>query len=118
MNSHKKYVLSQYVFKNPAELSYGLMNKPTPLFENTVAIFIFNESGPKSMWMKNTYSPLDMIFLDKEKKVLCIKNNAKPLNEETIPCNDNVKYVLEANVGYIKKNNIIIGDTIIFANYE
>ena len=94
------------------------MNKSTPLFENTVALFIFSETGPQSMWMHNTYAPLDMIFLNEGKKVLCIKKNARPLSDEMIHCNELVKYVLEAQAGYIGENDIKIGDTIIFANYE
>ena len=115
---NKKYVLVQYVFKTWDELSNGLMNKPTPLFENTLALFIFPESGLQSMWMHNTYASLDMIFLNEEKKVLCIKKNAKPLSDEIIPCNELVKYVLEGQSGYIERNDIKIGDNIILANYE
>ena len=114
----RKYVLVQYVFKTLNELSDGLMNKPTPLFENTVALFIFSKEGPQSMWMHNTYASLDMIFLNEEKKVLCLKKKAKPLSDEMIPCNERVKYVLEAEAGYIGRNNIKIGDFIILANYE
>jgi uncharacterized membrane protein (UPF0127 family) len=118
MDNNKKYVLVQYVFKTSDELQNGLMNKPMPLFENTVALFIFPESGPQSMWMHNTYASLDIIFLNEAKKVLCIKKNATPLSIKTIPCNEIVKYVLEAQSGYIEKNDIKIGDNIILANYE
>ena len=116
--NNEKYVLIQYVFKKWDELSNGLMNKPMPLFENTVALFIFPESGPQSMWMHNTYASLDMIFLNEEKKVLCLKKKAKPLSDEMISCNERVKYVLEGQAGYIERNNIKIGNIIILANYE
>lgn len=118
MNNNKKHVLVQYVFKTSDELQNGLMNKPMPLFENTVALFIFPELGPLSMWMHNTYAPLDMIFLDECKKVLCLKKNATPLSDEMINCNKVVKYVLEAQSGYIVRNDIKIGNSIILANYE
>lgn len=115
---NEKYVLIQYVFKTFNELANGLMNKPSPLFENTVALFIFPELGPQSMWMHNTPASLDMIFLNEDKKVLCLKKRAKPFSDEMISCNEIVKYVLEAKAGYIERNDIKIGNNIILANYE
>lgn len=93
------------------ERSYGLMNRAS-LEEDAGMIFIFEEAGPHSFWMKNTLIPLDMIFIAENMTIVDIHKNATPLSEEPIiPCAD-CKYVLEVNGGFCDKNGITIGDKV------
>jgi len=43
-------------------------------------IFVFDEPGEHAMWMKNTLIPLDMLFLDSDKKVIAIAKAREPHN--------------------------------------
>ena len=73
---------------------------------------IFYNKEPRiiDMWMKNTYFPLDMLFIDEKGEIVCIKENAVPLTEDTISCDKPVKFVAEINGGQVKAQNISVGD--------
>jgi uncharacterized membrane protein (UPF0127 family) len=65
--------------------------------------------------MKNTLIPLDIIYLDENKKVVSIQKNAKPMDESSLPSGAPAKYVLEINGGLSDQLNIIDGDSISFS---
>jgi uncharacterized membrane protein (UPF0127 family) len=103
------------VMKTDEELQKGLMwvkNMP----ENEGMLFDFRRFDTKmlSMWMKNTYISLDMIFIGCDNKVKDIYKKAKPLSLERINSNTDFCYVLEINGGLADKKNITIGDNINF----
>lgn len=65
----------------------GLMNRKK-IPENTGMIFDFEKPDYYSMWMKNTYVPLDMIFINNDGVVSTLAADRKPLTEDYInPCN-------------------------------
>ena len=64
--------------------------------------------------MKNTYIPLDMIFFNAQNQVICLRENAIPLDDKNIiSCPYPTKMVLELNAGEIKSQNIQLGDKIL-----
>jgi uncharacterized membrane protein (UPF0127 family) len=65
------------------------------------------------MWMKNTLIPLDMVFIDAKGRVVCLRENAKPLDLTTISCEQPVKAVLEIAGGQAKLRGIAVGDTVV-----
>jgi uncharacterized protein len=75
-------------------------------------LFIFETERPVAMWMKNTYLPLDMIFIAKTGKVAGIAENAEPLSEKIIPSGAPAYGVLEVNAGVAAKIGLKIGDTV------
>lgn len=75
-------------------------------------LFDFGRSTPVSMWMKNTYIPLDMIFISEEGTVRRIAENTTPLSTDIISSNSRVRYVLEVNAGTAKKVKLKPGDHI------
>ena len=110
-------IISVYVeiANDPAEQSRGLMFRKSMEWNNGM-FFVFDENRKLSFWMKNTYIPLDMIFINKEFKIIDIKENAKPCLEMTCPNyspKESAKYVLEVNAGFAQKNKIKIGDKIL-----
>jgi uncharacterized membrane protein (UPF0127 family) len=66
------------------------------------------------MWMKNTYVPLDMIFVDRGNKVVKIERNTEPLSERIISSGVPASAVLEINGGAAEKLGIQPGDTMIY----
>jgi uncharacterized membrane protein (UPF0127 family) len=100
--------------KNSAEQERGLMFRKN-LDKDKGMLFIFGKEDNYPFWMKNTLIPLDIIWINKDKKVVSIKENAQPclesicqsLNPEVL-----AKYVLEINGGLAKEINLKIGDLI------
>jgi hypothetical protein len=90
---------------------YGLMNLKK-LDHDKGMLFIFDHNQVVSMWMKNTFIPLDMIFIDKNNKIVKIHKNAEPHSLEIISSEVEVDKVLEINAFLsdkfkITKNNYI-----------
>ncbi len=73
-------------------------------------LFRFDETQPVSMWMKNTFIPLDMIFLDETGTVFSIHRSAVPHSEEIISSGGPVRYTLELNAGEVERTGIAAGD--------
>ncbi len=98
------------------ERALGLMNRKQ-LPDNYGMLFIFNNEEYQSFWMKNTLIPLDIIYADKDKKIVHIYHNVQPCKEEecpTYPSSSPAQYVLEIYGGSSKKMNIKEGDRLIF----
>tara|TARA_Y100000389_G_C17169842_1_gene368567 strand:- start:243 stop:656 length:414 start_codon:yes stop_codon:yes gene_type:complete len=72
-------------------------------------LFTFNY-GNNSVWMKNTYIPLDVIFLDHDYKVLGFVEDTVPLSLKTVEIDKKSNYIIEVNAGWIRKNNLKIGN--------
>jgi uncharacterized membrane protein (UPF0127 family) len=99
------------------EQTRGLMGRKH-LGEFEGMLFVFNDEAPRSFWMKNTYIPLDLIFISQEKKIVEIKPNFEPCQESNCPIyrsQASVKYVLEVNAGFCEKHQIGIGDQLEFS---
>ena len=62
-------------------------------------LFIYDEPGRRSMWMKNTYIPLDMLFIRGDGTVESIARNTRPMSLASISSGEPVVYVLELNAG-------------------
>jgi YVTN family beta-propeller protein len=97
------------------EQSIGLMFRKSLEWNNGM-LFVFEDESNLSFWMKNTYIPLDMIFVDKDFRIVDINQNAQPCIEEkhcpSYSSKQPAKYVLEVNAGFVKQNKIKIGDTV------
>jgi uncharacterized protein len=98
---------------NAYEREKGLMYRHA-LPDNAGMLFIFEQSGPLSFWMRNTYIPLDIIFADKNRQIVTIQKNTNPLSYAQIPSKRNAKYVVEVNSGFCNKYGIAVGDYISF----
>jgi uncharacterized membrane protein (UPF0127 family) len=79
-------------------------------------IFIFEKLGNYGFWMKNMNFSLDIIWIDDNFKIVGIEKN---LSTSTYPKSFGskylAKYVLEVSAGYSIKNNVKVGDRIIFS---
>lgn len=93
------------------ERSKGLMFR-RELPEGRGMLFDFVGEGPISMWMKNTYISLDMIFIRADGRIARIAENTTPQSETTIPSGTPVKAVLEVIAGTAKRLGIAPGDRV------
>jgi uncharacterized membrane protein (UPF0127 family) len=76
------------------------------LDENTGMLFIYPNAHSVAMWMKNTYIPLDMLFVREDGRVEQVVRNTVPLSEKTIECKTPVIAVLELKAGTADKLKI------------
>lgn len=77
-------------------------------------LFIFERDDRHSFWMKNTYIPLDMIFIDRARQIVGIVENAEPLTTTSRSVEEPSRYVLEVNAGYCRDHGIVVGSTVRF----
>lgn len=102
---------------SPEKQRTGLMfRKYMP--ENAGMLFLFDRSERIGMWMKNTYLPLDMLFIDENGLIQDIAENTEPLSLKTIESKTDVSAVLETNAGFVKKNKINTGDKVIHSFFK
>ena len=75
-------------------------------------LFEFDRDESVSFWMKNTYIPLDMIFIAPSGIVTHIAANAEPLSERVVPSGDPCIAVLELNGGMAASIGLKVGDRV------
>ena len=90
----------------------GLMFRES-LSPNTGMLFTFPDVGYRSFWMKNTYVPLSIAYLNEAGRILNIES-MNPLSMTDINSAGPAKYALEMNRGWFMQNNIMTGDTVVF----
>jgi uncharacterized protein len=95
----------------PEEKEHGLMFR-RELPEGQGMLFDFMVDQPVAFWMKNTYIPLDMIFIRGDGRILRIAENTEPMSERNIPSGGPVRAVLEVIAGTAKKFGIAAGDRV------
>lgn len=95
------------------EQQTGLMYRKS-LEEDQGMLFLYPSEAIRSFYMKNTYIPLDIIFYNKDSAVVSFQENAKPLDETSLPSEAPAQFILELNAGKAKQWNIEVGDKITF----
>lgn len=75
-------------------------------------LFDYGENKVISMWMKNTFIPLDIIYLDSNYNVIHYHKNATPHSLEGLSSKTEAYYAIELNAGSIDDLNISVGDNI------
>jgi len=93
------------------ERARGLMFRNS-LAEDAGMLFVYPQEGRRTFWMKNTYLPLDLIFIGSNRRIVGIIENARPLSEERLSINQPAQYVLEVNGGFVRRHNIHIGSSV------
>jgi uncharacterized membrane protein (UPF0127 family) len=76
-------------------------------------IFIYDPPQQVSMWMKNTYVPLDMLFADRSGCIVTVVANTKPLSLDSIVGSGPVAYVVEIKAGTAAAHGIARGDRVV-----
>jgi uncharacterized protein len=105
------HVFSVEMATTEEEKTTGLMYRKE-LPDGKGMLFDFSPEQEVSMWMKNTYIPLDMIFIRADGRILRIAENTEPLSTKIIPSRGLAKAVLEVIAGTAQKYGITPGDRV------
>lgn len=92
------YEFAVWLAVTPEQQRRGLMHvRQLPKFSGM--LFIYRTDARRSMWMKNTYIALDMLFIRADGTVASIASMTEPLSLDTVSSEEPVRYVLELNGG-------------------
>jgi uncharacterized protein len=97
----------------PQEQTQGLMYRKE-LGKNKGMLFVFSEVVQNPFWMKNTLIPLDILFIDSQKKILNIVSMAVPQTTTPREPAGPYQYVLEIEGGRAQSLGIQPGDKVVF----
>lgn len=97
----------------PTARSQGLMYRKE-LADDVGMLFLFPVDGILHFWMKNTEIPLDMLFIDHNRRIVGIVESAHPMSQEPVGPDVPARYVLEVNGGFAAKHRIAVGATVEF----
>jgi uncharacterized membrane protein (UPF0127 family) len=106
-----EHVIDIEVAQTPEEKARGLMFR-TRMPEGTGMLFPFGEPQELSMWMRNTYVSLDMVFIRADGVVHRIESRTEPLSERIISSRGPVTAVLELAAGVASRLGLKAGDRV------
>jgi uncharacterized membrane protein (UPF0127 family) len=94
----------------PEKRQLGLMFR-RELCDNCGMLFKFDSVRTGSIWMKNTFIPLDLAYIDEAGRIIDIKS-LQPHDLTPVKSSSTVLYALEMNQGWFAKQDIRTGDTV------
>ena len=106
----KGHALRAELARTSDEKRTGLMFR-RELGENSGMVFVSEREEPMAMWMRNTYVPLSVAFIDKDGRIL----NIEDMQPQTLDSHESkgpAKYALEMNLGWFAKRGIKPGDRV------
>ena len=109
----EKNCVNVEVVSTPEAMRKGLQGQTT-LGANAGMLFVFAKPDRQLFWMKETLIPLDIIWMNQERRIVHIRPNAQPCRAE--PCETfgsvsrDAIYVLEVNAGYCAKHGLKKGN--------
>ena len=106
-----EHVFQVEIARNEAEREKGLMFRRFMPADRGM-LFEFERNEPVAFWMKNTYIPLDMVFIARDGTVTHIAADAEPLSEAIVPSRGPCAAVLELNGGVAAKIGLREGDKV------
>ncbi len=104
-SNHACYRLDIYIASTDQQRARGLMHVRN-LPESTGMLFVYDYDAHLSMWMKNTFIPLDILFVRADGSVSSIAYDTEPQSLKSIAALEPVRYVLELNAGVAEKLSI------------
>lgn len=107
------------IARTAAERQRGLMYRQK-LEPGRGMIFLFEQpEKPMKFWMKNTYIPLDMIFISPDKHVVYVEENAEPLTTTSRgPDDEESQFVLEVPGGWARAHGVERGVAVKFVDID
>jgi uncharacterized protein len=111
---HPDRIFKVWIASNDARREQGLMyvkSMPT----DRGMLFVFEQPEILTFWMKNTFIPLDLLYIDTDGHVVRIAENATPFSLAAIPSGKPANRVLEIGGGLSRSMNLVEGDLVVVA---
>jgi hypothetical protein len=104
--------LSVELAATPAARTCGLSHREN-LPQNRGMLFIFPEPGPETFWMKDTFIPLSIAFVDESGKIMNIQDMTPVQTDELYSSQGPAGYAIEVNQGWFERQGIAAGDQVV-----
>lgn len=91
----------------------GLMYRSS-MPQNQGMLLLNDKPQHMNIWMKNTFIPLDIIYIDRNGYIVKIVENAQPESAALMPSDGKVMAVLELNAGQVRQQDIAVGDRVTY----
>jgi len=98
--------------RTQSQRQLGLMYRQH-LAHDAGMLFFFDSESTQAFTMKNTYIPLDIIFIGRDRHIVGWVENAAPLTDGPYGVDKASQYVLEVNGFFCREHNIAVGDTVL-----
>jgi uncharacterized membrane protein (UPF0127 family) len=105
------------IAETPNQRAQGLMFR-RQMNADAGMLFLFGGQEERAMWMKNTFIPLDMLFIEKSGRILRIEQRTVPHSLRAIVSGGPVFAVLELNAGTASRLSIRPGDRVIYPAFD
>jgi uncharacterized membrane protein (UPF0127 family) len=109
-------VLQAEVMVSDEDRAMGLMFRPSLPLDRGM-IFVFEASDFHGIWMKNCKFPIDILWLDEEKKIVHVAESVPPCKAEPCPVYNPMRraaYVIELNAGQARREKAVLGAMVSF----
>jgi uncharacterized membrane protein (UPF0127 family) len=109
-------VLTTEVMLSDHDRAMGLMFRPS-LAADRALLFVFETSDFHGIWMKNCRFPIDIVWLDEEKRVVHVAEDVPPCKADPCPVYEPLRratYVIELNAGQARSEELEVGTTVGF----
>ena len=117
VSKNGRHAFDVEVMRTDADRARGLMYRRTMAADHGM-LFDFERVLPVTMWMKNTYLPLDMVFIRADGTIARVVADTEPLSTAIISSGEPVLGVLELNAGTAAKLGIRPGDRVEHAMFK
>ena len=97
------------IARTGAQRARGLMHR-TDLPGDRAMLFVFDAEAPRSFWMQNTPTSLDIIFADRGGVIVRVAERTVPFSTASIRSGAPARYVLEVHAGTAERLGIAVGD--------
>lgn len=111
VTGQSEHVIQVEVTSTPEEKAMGLMFR-TSLADDAGMLFPYSPPQEATMWMRNTYISLDMIFIRADGIIHRIETNTEPFSERVIASRGTVAAVLELKAGSAARLGLKPGDRV------
>ena len=109
--SIKGYTLTVELAATPSSRGCGLSHRDE-LPKNQGMLFIFSDRRPRNFWMKDTFIPLSIAYLDDSGQIFSIQDMVPLQTDEQYPSLQPASYALEVNQGWFRGHGIKAGDVV------
>jgi uncharacterized protein len=109
-------VLQTEVMVNDEDRAMGLMFRPSLPLDHGM-LFVFETPDFHGIWMKNCRFPIDILWLDEEKKVVHVAESVPPCKADPCPVYNPMRkasYVVELNAGQARREKAVVGAEVRF----